>query len=78
MTSSPMKLLRTFPRLNSHKIISKTLSILPQLPDYLYDLLVRHPYDPTLDASMEELDDEALDSGSESEKDIITFPNDLI
>ncbi|KAJ3321861.1 hypothetical protein HDU76_014020, partial [Blyttiomyces sp. JEL0837] len=49
MTSnSPGKLLRTFPDLNAKSIITLTLRILPLLPEGLYDMLVRHPFDPMI------------------------------
>ncbi|KAF8965522.1 hypothetical protein BGZ46_000574, partial [Entomortierella lignicola] len=44
--ASPMKLLRRFPDLNANKIIYHTMRMVKLLPDELYDLLVRHPYDP--------------------------------
>ncbi|KAJ3089420.1 hypothetical protein HK102_006437 [Quaeritorhiza haematococci] len=43
---SPMRLLRNFPDLNTRAIIPVTLSLIPQLPEDLYDMLVRHPFDP--------------------------------
>ncbi|KAG0342017.1 hypothetical protein BG004_005783, partial [Podila humilis] len=46
--SSPMKLLRIFPDLDADKIISETIKMVKLLPDELYDLLVRHPYDPSV------------------------------
>jgi cell cycle arrest protein BUB2 len=45
-TESPMKLLRTLPDLQAKKIIQVTLTLIPQLPEDLYDMLVRHPFDP--------------------------------
>ena len=45
---SPMKILRTLPELNAKKIIQITLDLLPNLPEDLYDMLVRHPFDPTI------------------------------
>ncbi len=44
--SSPMKLLRTFPDLDASSIIQITLSLIPQIPEDMYDMLVRHPFDP--------------------------------
>ncbi|KAI8354878.1 rab-GTPase-TBC domain-containing protein [Mortierella sp. GBAus27b] len=45
----PMKLnARNFPPLNADKIIRETIRMVKLLPDELYDLLVRHPYDPTV------------------------------
>ncbi|KAF9577481.1 hypothetical protein BGW38_007279, partial [Lunasporangiospora selenospora] len=46
--SSPMKMLRIFPELKAVKIIRETIRMIKLLPDGLYDLLVRHPYDPTV------------------------------
>ncbi|KAF9180527.1 hypothetical protein BGZ51_006116 [Haplosporangium sp. Z 767] len=46
--ASPMKLLRIFPDLDADKIIRETIRMVKLLPDELYDLLVRHPYDPTV------------------------------
>ncbi|KAG0318332.1 hypothetical protein BGZ99_005733 [Dissophora globulifera] len=45
---SPMKLLRIFPELEADKIIRETIRMVKLLPDELYDLLVRHPYDSTV------------------------------
>lgn len=45
---SPMKLLRIFPDLDANKIIRETIRMVKLLPDDLYDLLVRHPYDPAV------------------------------
>ncbi|CAG8580215.1 3520_t:CDS:2 [Diversispora eburnea] len=44
---SPMKLLRTMPELNAKSIINLTVQLVQQIPDNLYELLVRHPFDPT-------------------------------
>ncbi|KAI9142459.1 rab-GTPase-TBC domain-containing protein [Paraphysoderma sedebokerense] len=41
----PMKLLRTFPPLNAKSTITIAVSLVKQLPNDLYDLLVRHPWD---------------------------------
>ncbi|KFH66650.1 hypothetical protein MVEG_07175 [Podila verticillata NRRL 6337] len=46
--ASPMKLLRIFPDLDADKIIGETIKMVKLLPDELYDLLVRHPYDPSV------------------------------
>lgn len=45
---SPMKQLRTLPDLDAAKIINITLGLIPLLPEDLYDLLVRHPFDPMI------------------------------
>lgn len=41
-----MKLLRTFPDLNSKAILNITRSLITQIDDELYDNLVRHTFDP--------------------------------
>ncbi|KAJ3284634.1 hypothetical protein HK104_009835 [Borealophlyctis nickersoniae] len=57
---SPMKILRTLPELDAREVIAVTLTLVPVLPETLYDMLVRHPYDPMIyDAIMpEQLDEE--------------------
>jgi cell cycle arrest protein BUB2 len=45
---SPMKQLRILPDLDAAKIINITLGLIPLLPEDLYDLLVRHPFDPMI------------------------------
>ncbi|KAI8916411.1 rab-GTPase-TBC domain-containing protein [Gorgonomyces haynaldii] len=47
-SDSPMKLLRTLPDLNAKKIIDKVLVLASSLDEDLYDLCVRHPFDPTI------------------------------
>lgn len=42
----PMKLLRNFPSLDENNIIKLSLSFIPALPENLYDLIVRHGFDP--------------------------------
>ncbi|KAI8907766.1 rab-GTPase-TBC domain-containing protein, partial [Powellomyces hirtus] len=44
-STSPMKLLRTFPELDARQVIHQTLALIPRLPEDLYDVLVRHPFD---------------------------------
>ncbi|RHZ73524.1 hypothetical protein Glove_230g153 [Diversispora epigaea] len=51
---SPMKLLRTMPELNAKSIINLTVQLVQQIPDDLYEQLVRHPFDPTVAASLTE------------------------
>lgn len=46
-SKNPMNLLRQFPELDSTKIIKLSLSITKNIPDDLYDLIVRHTYDET-------------------------------
>ncbi|KAK9480172.1 mitotic check point protein BUB2 [Lipomyces japonicus] len=47
-SSSPMTLLRTFPALKSESIVKLSIMFANQLPDDLYDLLVRHCYDESV------------------------------
>ncbi|CAI2164356.1 20341_t:CDS:2 [Funneliformis geosporum] len=49
---SPMKLLRTMPELDAKPVINLTVRLVQQIPDKLYDLLVRHPYDPSVESSL--------------------------
>ncbi|KAF9973228.1 hypothetical protein BGZ73_003566 [Actinomortierella ambigua] len=51
--ASPMKILRVFPNLDAAKIIAKTMEIIRLIPDPLYDMLVRHPYDPSVAEQVE-------------------------
>lgn len=44
----PMKLLRNFPSLDENEIIKLSLSFVPELPEDLYDLIVRHGFDPNV------------------------------
>lgn len=44
-SKNPMNLLRQFPDLDAGKIIKLSLSIAKNIPDDLYDLIVRHTYD---------------------------------
>ncbi|RIB05317.1 rab-GTPase-TBC domain-containing protein [Gigaspora rosea] len=48
---SPMKLLRTMPELNAKPIINLTIQLVQQIPDELYDQLVKHPFYPSVAAS---------------------------
>ncbi|KAJ3346803.1 Ras GTPase activating protein ira2 [Entophlyctis luteolus] len=43
-SSSPMKVLRTFPKLDSKKVISMSMKVLEMIPDSLYDMVVRHVF----------------------------------
>ncbi|PWN46452.1 hypothetical protein IE53DRAFT_372427, partial [Violaceomyces palustris] len=45
---SPMKLLRNFPPLEAQPIIGITVTLVRDLPEQLYDQLVKHPYYPSL------------------------------
>ncbi|KAI6046059.1 bub2 protein [Pisolithus marmoratus] len=44
-SSSPMKLLRTFPPLEATPVIGIAVTLVRDLPTELYDELVRHPYE---------------------------------
>lgn len=44
-TRSPMKLLRTFPPLESQLVIGIAVTLVRDIPADLYDELVRHPYE---------------------------------
>jgi cell cycle arrest protein BUB2 len=47
-----MKLLRTMPELNAKSVISLTVQLVQQIPDKLYDLLVRHPFDSSVENAL--------------------------
>lgn len=47
-SSQPMKVLRNFPNLDENNIIKLSLSFIPALPKELYDLIVRHGFDPNV------------------------------
>ncbi|EPQ31849.1 uncharacterized protein PFL1_00048 [Pseudozyma flocculosa PF-1] len=51
-SSSPMKLLRHFPPLNARQIIQVTVSMARDVPEDLYEELVKHPYHPDSVAGM--------------------------
>ncbi|KAJ3230717.1 hypothetical protein HDU81_004287 [Chytriomyces hyalinus] len=42
---SPMKILRTFPKLDAKRVIGMSIKVLEGIPDSLYDMLVRHVFD---------------------------------
>nr|GAT57749.1 bub2 protein [Mycena chlorophos] len=44
-SSSPMRLLRTFPALDAQSVIGITVTLVRDLPAPLYDELVKHPYE---------------------------------
>ncbi|KAJ3379535.1 hypothetical protein HDU92_006625 [Lobulomyces angularis] len=48
VSDSPMKILRTLPDLNAKLILRVTLNLIPQLSEDLYDMLVRHLFDPMI------------------------------
>ncbi|TPX37120.1 hypothetical protein SmJEL517_g00942 [Synchytrium microbalum] len=69
---SPMRLLRTLPDLNAKQIIEDTLRLIPLLHEDLYDMLVRHPFDPTIhDVVLPERegDDDSDEDKSEQEEE---------
>lgn len=68
-SSSPMSLLRSFPKLAAREIIKLGVSFIPLLPDHLYDLLVRHPYDSTVGQEIER-----YHSGSQNSPSSIPSP----
>ncbi|ORY39587.1 TBC-domain-containing protein [Rhizoclosmatium globosum] len=43
-SASPMKVLRTFPKLDAKKVIGTCMKLIELIPDSLYDLLVRHVF----------------------------------
>jgi hypothetical protein len=52
-TKTPMNLLRQFPPLNANKIIKLSLSIAKNIPDDLYDLVVRHTFDESVTSDID-------------------------
>ncbi|KAJ3158773.1 hypothetical protein HDU86_002453 [Geranomyces michiganensis] len=63
-SASPMKLLRTFPDLDARLIIKETLGLVSRLPEDLYDMLVRHPFDAAVyDIVMQGDEGEPRDAG---------------
>lgn len=69
-SASPVNLLRVLPPLRAKDIINLTLSLCKNLPDDLYDKLVRHTYDEsiadelgikTASANWSEQEDETMD-----------------
>lgn len=46
---SPMALLRNMPPLQARQCILLACGFLADLPESLYDILARHPYDETLE-----------------------------
>jgi cell cycle arrest protein BUB2 len=51
-SQSPMTLLRSFPPLQASEIIKLGVSFVVRLPDRVYHLLARHPYDPAVPAEL--------------------------
>lgn len=45
-SKSPMALLRNFPPVRAQEVIKLSISFVTRLPNHIYDLLVRHLYDP--------------------------------
>ncbi|KAJ3153468.1 hypothetical protein HDU89_000493 [Geranomyces variabilis] len=63
-SASPMKLLRTFPDLDARLVIKETLGLVSRLPEDLYDMLVRHPFDAAVyDIVMQGDEGEPRDAG---------------
>ncbi|KAK9448958.1 rab-GTPase-TBC domain-containing protein [Limtongia smithiae] len=52
---SPMTLLRTFPPLQAKKVITLAVSFVPKLPEHLYNMLARHPYDEQVSEEVKEM-----------------------
>lgn len=52
-SENPMTLLREFPSLDSKKIIKLSLSFTKLIPDDLYDLIVRHPFDSSVSKNID-------------------------
>ncbi|KAI8832201.1 rab-GTPase-TBC domain-containing protein [Chytridium lagenaria] len=81
---SPIKLLRTLPDLHAKPIVTMALSLIPLLPDSLYDMLVRHPFDPmindfilpeTLEVEEEELMSSLyVQQGGVAERNLMDWP----
>lgn len=44
----PMSILRNFPPLQEQEIIKLSLSFIPELPEKLFDLIIRHGFDPNV------------------------------
>ncbi|KAK9471799.1 rab-GTPase-TBC domain-containing protein [Dipodascopsis tothii] len=53
--TSPVALLRTFPVLQARKVVTLAVSFVRVLPEDLFDVLVRHPYDPAVPAVLDRL-----------------------
>lgn len=54
-SSSPMSLLRAFPPLQAKEVIKLGLSFVAKLPDQVWDLVKRHPYDDLVDEEIAKL-----------------------
>lgn len=54
---SPMRLLRTFPPLQASAVIALSVSLVRQLPEHLYDLVARHPWDARVGTILAELEE---------------------
>lgn len=50
----PMSVLRNFPNLDESNIIKLSISFIPEIPVEVYDLIVRHGFDPTVPQGVEE------------------------
>ena len=47
-SQSPIALLRSFPPLKAKEIIKLAVSFVARLPENIYDMLTRHPYDSSV------------------------------
>ncbi|KAI9100553.1 bub2 protein [Phlyctochytrium arcticum] len=59
---SPMRLLRKFPPLDAKKLIKIARSLVFKLPEDIYDLLARHPFDAGVYDIIMGLDDQRINS----------------
>lgn len=53
-SEQPMSLLRNFPPLQEQEIIKLSLSFIPEIPEKLFDLIVRHGYDPKVPSELKQ------------------------
>ncbi|GMM37625.1 Bub2 protein [Saccharomycopsis crataegensis] len=54
-SKSPMSLLRNFPPIKAKEIIKLSISFVTKIPSNIYDLLVRHTYDPRVKLELQSL-----------------------
>ncbi|KAI8827221.1 rab-GTPase-TBC domain-containing protein [Fimicolochytrium jonesii] len=60
----PMKLLRTFPEIDAKRVVQVTVGLVARLPEDLYDMLVRHPFDAGIyDVVMGEVGEDGGEAG---------------
>ncbi|ODV87411.1 hypothetical protein CANARDRAFT_26812 [[Candida] arabinofermentans NRRL YB-2248] len=55
-SKNPMTLLREFPKLEAKKVVKLSMSFVKAIPTDLYDLVVRHTWDPSIDDQIDEYD----------------------